>query len=170
MIPIIAWASHILQGVTFRYDSHCPSDKPLSGFETECIGCDYPRGIYLNTDDQKLTDYLSACSNREIHEDNWSYLKECPSDLPIKDWNLGCHSCDELGEVMTTSAEACHVCPNRSASASGDNWACSLKQCPTDYPLLDRGDCLACDEPYRLDSTKEMCDLCPNRFYKSKNE
>jgi hypothetical protein len=172
MVPTISSASSILISQTFRYDPSCPTDKPLSGYDANCVGCEYPENIYVNDSDQKLKDYLAECSNREMDEYGNSRLKECPSDLPIKDWNSACHSCNELTEIRTTSAKDCQVCSNRTATASDSekDYSCALTQCPADHPLFDRGDCLACDEPYRLNSSKEMCDLCPNRFYKSSED
>jgi hypothetical protein len=127
----------------------------------DCIPCTSSFGI--GDIDSKG---CSKCPNREMNEDEYCVLKECPKGY-IRDTYSDCYSCDVLSDVYVEDGE-CDNCPNRRMSDYG---SCNLVECPDEYLFDAYGQvCRSCDESssYLVENPDE-CRKCPNRELEGDN-
>jgi len=161
----------------YALNDKCPKEKPFSDVgefsdfssANVCVGCD---SLYRLAIAKGYEDDFKICSNRktvEQYETQFSILKNCPSDAPMREGSGTCRSCSETTLVFVDKKE-CDKCPNRQSVkdpewpyAEGD--VCELKECPQDAPLRDEHECLPCNsEGLDLSVDKETCQKCPDTY------
>ena len=120
----------------------CPADKPLrQGTYGDCVACDSQKWLYIPAGRCRF------CGDASIR----------------KEWEKWLH----VGE------DKCRLCGDmRIIKESGINKYCVLNISPDpsrplvdNIPHDDQTFLFSCDEPTDVITTKENCDLCPNREY-----
>ena len=147
----------------------CPLEAPMRDHKSSCISCDTTYPIINGKDCNK-------CPNREVMTGTEEcVLKECPPDKPLKSHG-DCLSCNWKGIDISVTKEMCEKCPN--------TYKWYQEKCipiisnDEDIPLIDLEMILPideslhwefankkCDASEPITTTKENCDLCPNREY-----
>ena len=161
----------------------CPAHKPLkfSLYNQGCIGCDGR----LENDSMTLwrievdsEEECLACPNREVvkHGDGiyCDLPSTCPPDKPMRLNNTGtCTACDNPNEIKTIPETECLKCPEL---REWKDEKCQFKKSPDPArPLIGSwGNVVtfeSCDTLFKkVFTTKENCDLCPNRFLNDSGE
>ena len=98
-------------------------------------------------------------------------MKKCPDDTPLRHWDYGCVSCDFDKNVIPVKADDCNVC---GTTRKMDKGHCVLNKSPDPLRPLVFNDnfqahLLPCKELMPVKTSKENCDLCPNRTYYDTN-
>ena len=164
----------------------CPPDKPFHfdayGYKCgekpqsvhsenyKCLSCFEEKPIPIKKGHKKD---FEICTNRETIKKgyDWSILKKCPKERPLKSWDDGCVECDTKKWIFSPKGkEDCDVCGDMRKMSDKDKEYCILAKSPDpDRPLLVHADyetfLFSCEENEPLSVSKDNCDLCPNRRY-----
>lgn len=149
----------------------CPKNTPLRDEDGNCLPCDMNAPVLL----QKSQDCEKLCQNRILWDakntffDNMCILKDCPEDIPLRDIETRCWSCDTNKLLLLHNSEECEkICPNRMLWQENDQDAsCVLKECPQGTIRDFFGNCIPCDahESYTMGIVpfnEQECKKCEN--------
>ena len=147
----------------YKYSDSCPKDKPFltTTFGVlRCVSCAAEFPMHF---DPKDAEDFKICHNR-MTMGSVSYLKQCPPERPLNTYD-GCKACNN-GAVAVWPIDDKNGC-----SACKDTYEMRVGQCvlKTAKPLIEIG-CgdarsYECSTIRAVDTSKENCDLCPNRFF-----
>ncbi len=190
-IPYSYWTDYVLsdkcpsdkpfltEEVANRYH-----DNPGQILNYKCVSCFEFEEDFVRIPEGHEKDF-EICDNRDIV---YSYrtlysVKKCPSDFPLRiAWDAfreawyGCESCQAVQWLEVKEAD-CRLCGDWRTMKKLDGWLyCVLNKSPDpDRPLVENDDKLlyhahntrlfSCTEAKDIHTTKENCDLCPNREY-----
>lgn len=187
-IPPSYWTDYVLS-------DKCPADKPFLSEEIDnlftpgkilnykCVSCLEFEEDFVRIPEGHEKDF-EICDNRDIV---YSYgtlysVKKCPSDFPLRvAWDAfreawyGCESCQAVQWLKIKEAD-CRLCGDwrTMKELDGARYCVLNKSLDPDRPLVENDDKLyyahntrlfSCTEAKDIHTTKENCDLCPNRKY-----
>jgi len=187
-IPYSYWTDYALS-------DKCPADKPFLSEEVvtnanprrilnyKCVACLEFEEDFVRIPEGHEKDF-EICDNRDIV---YSYgtlysVKKCPSDFPLRvAWAAfreawyGCESCQAVQWLEIKEAD-CRLCGDWRTMKElyGTRYCVLNKSLDPDRPLVENDDKLSyghnthlvsCAETKDIHTTKENCDLCPNREY-----
>ncbi len=120
-----------------------------------CYPCSDPTAIMTSLFNPRTyrtvfdTEKCNECSEyREKYNSLFCSLKNCPENMPVRDYDGGCHSCDELKSFkMKTPADCSSLCSGM-RQLKGTDQLCALANCPEGYYPSGTGGCQSCDEIY----------------------
>lgn len=98
----------------------CPDEKPVRNSSGTCYACDYESSVNVKNVTNNGCD---KCSNREILNDTYCALKECPPEKPLRNSSGNCYACDSTTTLTFATAAEAQACVDLCTSSSIPRWS-----------------------------------------------